>query len=313
MVVQHKPMKGDAVDLKIQKYPAYASSKLDGIRAWIKDGQVLSSRLEVIPNQHLQKLFGRKQLNGLDGELIVGDPLDDQVRNSTSGRLNSPDGEPDVRFYVFDRWDSLAPYLTRYESLEEQLGVPTTKGDPILVPHRLVNNEIELLEYEKQKLDEGYEGLVLRAPDGPYKYGRSTTKQGWMLKMKRFMDAEARVLRVNEEMKNNNKAEKNKLGRTKRSSSKAGKVGKGRAGELEVVGVNGRFKGVEFVVPLGGAGDAGKDWWWTVGKKQVEAGEDLYVTYRFFPKGVKNKPLLTTYGGVRPTWDFDTEERPAEE
>lgn len=281
------------------RYPLYASPKIDGVRALEVKEKIVSRNLELFPNRHVHTLFDRPELEGLDGELVVGSPTDQQLRNTTSGRLNSPDGEPDFKFYVFDVWNSNLPFSNRWHDILHQraLGVPNVE----IVHHQVIESEQQLLEYEDACLKKGYEGLILRAPEGPYKYGRSTMREGWMLKLKRFKDAEARVLRVNEEMKNNNPAKKNKLGRTKRSSSKKGKVGKGRAGELEVVGINGRFEGVEFVVPLGGAGDAGKAWWWEQHLAGTAAGR--IVTYKFFEHGVKDKPLLTTYVGVREDWD----------
>lgn len=55
-------------------YPLFASVKLDGIRCVIKDGVALSRTLKPIRNQYIQSLLGRPEFNGLDGELIVGDP-----------------------------------------------------------------------------------------------------------------------------------------------------------------------------------------------------------------------------------------------
>lgn len=282
------------------KYPVLASPKLDGVRALVLKGKIVSRKLEPFPNPHVHTLFDNPMLNQLDGELIVGSPTDDQVRNLTSGAMNRQSGEPDVWFYVFDTVDTSIPYLARYEALAEALPGHIKRGVNVkLVEHTLVKNAIDMITFENDCLDMGYEGVIVRGLNNPYKFGRSTTKEGGMIKLKRFVDAEAEVLKVNEEMQNTNKAEKDKLGRTKRSKAQAGLVGKGRAGELEVVGINGTFKGVTFVVPLGGAGDEGKAWWWAHRKdKKLPV-----VTYKYFPKGVKDKPLLPVYIGVREGWD----------
>ena len=50
-------------------------------------------------------MFGREEYNGLDGELIVGEPNAVDVYRTTNSGVMSADGEPDVKFYVFDRWD----------------------------------------------------------------------------------------------------------------------------------------------------------------------------------------------------------------
>lgn len=294
-MMKFKPMLAGKADLKTLQYPVYASAKLDGVRASTPGDDVVSRKLEVFPNKAAQRFAKWK---GVDGELIVGSPTDPQVRNTTSGTLNRKTDVADgLRFYVFDLINSSQPFEERLKMLETFYGAPKTEDDPIVVPHTLIENERQLLEYEEFKLSEGYEGLILRAPGGPYKHGRSTTKEGWMLKLKRFEDAEAMVIMVNEEMRNDNEAKKDKLGRTKRSKAQEGLVGKGRAGELLVVGTNGKFKDVEFTVPLGGAGDVGKAWWWERDKAADAIGR--IITYRYFPKGVKDKPLLPTYVGLR--------------
>ena len=55
-----------------------------------------------------------------------------------------------------------------------------------------------------KNLDDGYEGLMLRAPDGPYKFGRSTVKENTLLKVKNFLDDEAEVIGFKEQTTNTN-------------------------------------------------------------------------------------------------------------
>jgi DNA ligase-1 len=290
--------------IKKIKFPVLASPKMDGVRAMVRGGVIVSRKLEVFPNHHVHALFDRDGLNGIDGELTVGKPTDNQVRNITSGALNRKSGEPDYTFHVFDIVDTDAPYKDRYKMLEGF--VPFWDNPRIkLVEHALIANAVDLLAFENDCLAMGYEGAIARSLDQPYKLGRSTLKEGGMVKLKRFIDAEAQVLKINEEMQNTNKATKDKTGHTKRSKAQAGMVGKGRAGELEVIGVNGKFKGVEFKVPLGGAGDIGKaEWWVRKGRHLLGTDKTLpVITYRYFPKGVKDKPLLPTYVGIREDWD----------
>ena len=68
-----KPMLAATVSDEPLSYPLLASVKLDGVRALVVDGVVMGRSLKPIPNKHVQRLFGHTQLNGLDGELIVGD------------------------------------------------------------------------------------------------------------------------------------------------------------------------------------------------------------------------------------------------
>ena len=281
-------------------FPAYISPKLDGVRAFVWDGKIMSRKFEPFPLPYVHQLFDNVLFNRFDGELIVGNVTNPQTRNLTSGSLNAKDDrQPDLWFHLFDIIDTVEPFKDRYRALEKIVRHYGEKNRIKLVEHRLVHNAIDVLEFEKDCLEMGYEGCILRDPDGKYKHGRGTLKERGMLKLKRFEDAEAQVLRVNEEMRNTNPAEKDALGHTKRSKAQEGLVGKGRAGELEVRDLNGPFAGVEHVVPLGAAGDKGKAWWW-----EHRNDDPLpVITYKFFNHGVKDKPLLPTYVGVRPEWD----------
>ncbi|MFM7851045.1 MAG: hypothetical protein ACKO96_03815, partial [Flammeovirgaceae bacterium] len=61
-------------------------------------------------------------------------------------------------------------------------------------------------------LERGYEGVMIRGLHGPYKQGRATLKQGWLMKLKEFDDDEAVIIGYEEKMKNNNAAQVNELG-----------------------------------------------------------------------------------------------------
>ena len=68
-----KPLLACEVPLDEISFPVYASTKLDGVRALVIDGVVYSRSLKPIRNKHVQKLFGKKEYEGLDGELVVED------------------------------------------------------------------------------------------------------------------------------------------------------------------------------------------------------------------------------------------------
>jgi DNA ligase-1 len=81
-------------------------------------------------------------------------------------------------------------------------------------------------------LTRGYEGAMLRAPHGIYKFGRSTLKEGHLIKLKPFEDDEAEVIGFEEQCRNDNEATTNELGRTRRSSHKENRVPRGTLGAL---------------------------------------------------------------------------------
>ena len=227
-----KPLLAETVeDTSKVPYPVWVSPKLDGIRAIVKDGVVYSRSMKPIRNRHVQFLFGRPEYNGLDGELIVGNPNAKDVYLLTNSGVMSTDGEPDVTFFTFDRWDwPEADYEYRYEH-----GVLEAFDLSTRVQHVWqfeVSNEEELLKAEQWYLDQGYEGLMLRRKDRLYKYGRSTAKEFTLMKLKRFSDAEYKVVGFQERMKNNNEATKNELGYTERSTCQENLEGRGDLGAL---------------------------------------------------------------------------------
>ena len=229
-----KPMRGQKPKQdKDIMFPCYASPKIDGIRAVVKDGVVLSKTLKPIPNQIIQQMFSH--LHGADGELVVGAPFGGDVYERSRGPIMRHHGLADFKFCLFDRWDMpQSPAHERLQKLTELDGLIESGGIIHYVSHTLVNGLDELQQLEAQVLEQGYEGLMLRKIDGLYKYGTSTPKQQWLLKIKRFEEGEAKILYVEEQMENTNEAVVNELGLTQRSSSKDGKVPKGTLGAFLV-------------------------------------------------------------------------------
>lgn len=222
------------------RFPLLCSPKLDGVRALIQGGKVLSRSLKPIPNKYVQQLFAKPELEGLEGELIVGDRTDPHVCDITRSGVMSRAGEPDVSFNVFDQlpgkvnvmgFDSrLAIAGERVRALHN-LGMAAPWSRRVkLVMHtkHFTLNTFE--EYEQRLLAAGYEGVMLRDPKGLYKQGRSTLKEHGLLAVKRFVDAEAVVIGTYEQEANFNEAKTSELGKTKRSTHQAGKVGKGTLG-----------------------------------------------------------------------------------
>lgn len=76
-------------------------------------------------------------------------------------------------------------------------------------------------------IKEGYEGTILRSPSGLYKYGRSTVKEAYLLKMKIFQDEEFEVVGFIEMNHNRNEATKDALGNTERSSHRENMIPSG--------------------------------------------------------------------------------------
>lgn len=280
-----KPMLATDAELDKLRFPLVASAKLDGIRAVVKDGVVLSRSLKPIPNKFVQSLFSHRE--HFDGELIVGDPTSKTVYRDTTSHVMSHDKEDfDVRFHVFDH---IRNPTDRYQNRLVNLRGITGNYPVKLHEQHVVTCLDTLLKLEEQMLDDGYEGLILRDPDAPYKFGRSTVKEGYLLKLKRFVDAEAEVIGFEERMHNGNEATTNELGRTRRSSHKAGKSGRGDLGAVVV-----RLDGVTFNIGTGFS-DAERAAIWN-----DQAGYlGRLVKFKYFPVGVKEAPRHPVFLGWR--------------
>lgn len=306
-----KPMKAPSEPINVPdfgslNYPLIASPKVDGIRAITSDKGLLSSTFKMIPNRFIQKTLKGRLPPDLDGELTVGDTFQD----STSG-IMSHDGEPDFMYWLFDYVkDSLdKPYKDRIKDLGV-LFRNTLKKSPLFVGRRQavimletvwVYDPEDLEAYEADCLDRGFEGAMVRDPEGPYKCGRATLKQGQLLKVKRFDDSEARIIGFEEQMENTNKAEKDNFGRTKRSSAKSGKKGKGTLGKFIAEECGGR----PWTKPLKigtGKGLTHKL------RQEIWDNQDEWlgkiVKYKFQPHGVKDAPRIPIFVGFRDERDM---------
>lgn len=246
MIHGFKPLLSEVYDptSKHLRWPMLSSPKLDGIRAIVLDGVVMSRKLKPIPNLHVQATFGRPEYEGMDGELIVGKPNAQDVYLATYSGVMSRDGVPDVRFMVFDDALSDASYADRNAGLA--LRIPAI-GPVCHVPQRVVHSHEEVQAVYDALLLEGYEGIMLRQASAKYKFGRSTLKEGTLLKWKPLEDFDAKVVSFFEEMRNDNVATTDALGATHRSSHKENKVGKGTLGGLIAVPLDG---GQEFKVGI---------------------------------------------------------------
>ncbi len=242
-----QPLLAKKADYEKIQYPVLATPKLDGIRCLMVEGVAMSRTMKPIPNHFVQEQL--KGLNGLDGELML-----DGDFNAVSSGIMSRDGEPDFVYHVFDSFIMGAGYKDRIDNMEWDELHPRIR---VLMPVQ-INNEEKLEAYLDKCVNEGYEGVMLRKPNGKYKHGRSTVKEGILLKVKRFFDDEATLVEIIEKMTNTNELERDELGHAKRSSAKDGQVPADTSGSCVM-----DWNGVQFKVGFGpGFTDAIKKEMW---------------------------------------------------
>lgn len=232
MINNIRPLLSCEVPLDKVKFPIYVSTKFDGIRALVIEGVVYSRSLKPIRNKHVQKLFGKPEYNGFDGELIVGDIYAKDVFQKTTSGVMSEDGMPDVTYYVFDVFtNNTETYKERLYTLNDKL-VLVQFLNVVATQQWYIETEEELTKLLSNEKVKGGEGLIGRNPNGVYKYGRSTPKEQLSIKFKFFEQDEFEVVGFNERMHNTNEQKRDELGYAERSSAKGGLVPTDTLGSL---------------------------------------------------------------------------------
>lgn len=271
-------------DVEDLVYPLLASPKLDGIRAFKYGPELFTRSYKCVPNSAIRAAL-RACPTGWDGELILGDPTAPDVYRRTNSICMSQN-KPIVglRWFVFDnREDPLGGFADRHSRLYD---IP-----PLVVKldHHIIASPAELLAYEQSCVKQGYEGVVLRSPTGRYKAGRSTLREQYLLKLKRFTDAEALVTGFEELHSNANEAMKDERGYTKRSSHAEGQVPMGTLGALVCT-----MGEVEFRIGTGFS---------TSDRDHIWRHRDQYLgaltKFKYFAVGVKTAPRHPVWLGWR--------------
>lgn len=275
------------------KYPLLASPKFDGIRCTVKNSTALSRSGKVLPSGQVQSEF--TSYNHLDGEIIEGSPTDFGVYNRTQGYVMSYDKPGALAYYVFDYCHPDWLHKPFYERLSMVKGLIPSNGNYYFIEHVDIEDYDALIAYEEQQLSLGFEGIMMRDPVGRYKNGRGTFNEGLIYKLKRFKDAEALIIGIEEGFKNENAQEKDELGFSKRSEKAEGLVRSGMAGRIigyyngqEIDVAPGAFTHDERIELLARSADF-------IGKT---------VKFRYMEHGMKDKPRFPRALGLRSLMDL---------
>ncbi len=275
------------------QYPLLCSPKYDGIRCIIKGKRAMSRSFKILPSYQAQEEFCSYE--HYDGELIEGNATDFDVYNRTQSHVMSEDKPGNLTFHVFDYTHPEylnRPFYERLEYLETMLG---TTGQVRMVKHEYIESHDDLIAYENQCLQLGFEGIMMRNPIGQYKLGRGTFREGLIYKLKRFKDDEATLIDILPMMENHNILETDELGYAKRSSSKAGLVEGTIAGKFQVLYNN----DILDVAP--GSFNHSE-------RREMFLNKEAYIgkqlKFRFFNHGIKDKPRFPRAIGIRNIMDL---------
>lgn len=233
------------IDIKELSYPLLGSYKLDGCRLVAKDGQFFTRSLKPLPNKQLNEKFNSirqySEANNvmLDGELythripfqfIVSCFMThdyeaklaikkwDELCEKHDYHISREDVIDNMKFYMFDGVNGEhyeQPFGLRYINNVNKW----SKDIPDLieeVKHVVLNNAEEVETYFQEALNAGYEGLILRNPEGIYKFNRCSMKQNIIFKYKPFVTRDSIIKGIVQATKVNEDVEKttNELGRS---------------------------------------------------------------------------------------------------
>lgn len=183
------------------KAGVYVQPKIDGTRMLLNAGVAYSRKGKAyLPavvehiHSHLDKLFGDIPSNiFLDGELVLPKEYNFQQTISAIKKFDSK-LSPKLQYVIYDYYDSEDPamaYQTRANNLEIMLS--TTAGPVILLKPEKVFNEDQLNQRFASYVEVGYEGLMVRLPQGQYAVNQRSSS---LLKVKEFEDAEFKIVDV---------------------------------------------------------------------------------------------------------------------
>jgi DNA ligase-1 len=219
----------ESIDIATLKYPLLASYKLDGIRCIFKDGQMYSRALKQFPNVQLKKRFEHlSKISKIHNVILDGELLAKSLTfNELSGLTRQLDKElpNDLYFYCFDcikDENFNSNFKTRIDNIQIYFEEEYVK----LVKQWSIFKSEEIESLYENALAWGCDGLILRDPNGRYKFGRGTIKEGLIYKMKPFQTFDAKIIGIIQATEVREGAEKkiNELGRSVTSKKKDDRV-----------------------------------------------------------------------------------------
>lgn len=284
-----KPLLAAKLDFDKLEYPVMVSPKIDGIRAIVINGALYSRSLKLLPNRFIQS-EALSFLHGLDGEIVVGSPIDPNCMQNTSSGVMSYDGEPDFNYLVFDAYNCPGGFNLRYAYLWNAV---TLNHHPkvAIVPQYLCYTREGVDKYMEAFVSDGYEGLMARSMNGLYKQGRSTVREGYLLKHKVFETEWAGVIGFEEFMHNDNPQTTDNLGYAERSSHKENMIPGNMLGALVVKSP--KWPNT-FKIGSGFNHEYRKQIW-----RNLDAYMGRTVEFKYQPHGVLDVPRMPIFKSFR--------------
>jgi DNA ligase-1 len=299
------------IEKKLEDGPLMGQLKYDGIRVFIQDGVAYTRSLKPVRSEKFQSwvAWKKRYLEGMDGEIICGDPTAQGCFQRTSSFAMSYDKDDDFTFYVFDKWDEPSIFADRFLAIRQMFQpwpLAHISRTPLAIAEtRTLKTMQEINDFHEEMILQGQEGIILRDPNSYYKYGRGSPVKCECIKMKEggWVDTECTIIDFHEQLHNANEATVDNLGHTERSGHKENLIGKDTLGSITVKGYF--ADGTEFSCRVGtGLDDELRQKVWD----RRHEYSDSIVKMKYFNVGIKDKPRFPVFLGFRDKDDMDEEQ-----
>jgi len=304
-------------DLESLPYPILGCIKFDGIRGTVTiDGNkltVYSNSLKPVRNKEVQLAANNLLDAALDFEMVLTDSKGNHAPfHETTSYVMSADKTlrdlPNLfkkdngsstfesyhlTFFIFDYW--MKPDKPFAERLGEIFPLvrdynPNNPFNVKIAEHEILKNPDQVMEFYQNALDKGLEGVILRHPQGRYKYGRSTLKEAYSIKMKGLEDMEGTIVGFTQRRVNLSPSFINERGFREKSK------------KLEYFNILPEIGRIIVDCPEFGQVSIGTGFSRTLAKDMYE-NSDKYlgktVTFTYVLSGTKDKPRSPAFKGFR--------------
>lgn len=278
--------------MKKLRYPVLASLKMDGVRALRLNGSLLSRSLKTIHNKSIRER-SLVMPGGFDMELWCEGMEYNDIQSIVMS-AEHPDSDK-VGFYVLDWYQTNCGYLQRLHNID--VWALTNKSEAKIMPVNCATNFDMLLSFFTDAESKHSEGICFRTPNSPYKFGRSTLAEQYLVKLCRYHTAEAKIVGFEEQMANCNKAKWNNAGKMDRGHSLSKMKGKNTLGAFIVMNETGQ----QFSIGTGsGLTNSVRDRIWF--DRHSYLGKIITFTHKGF--GMKVLPRSPSFKGFRDKRDL---------
>jgi len=281
--------------LKKLHYPKAVTLKMDGIRAF-KFDDLISRTLKKIPNKKIRDRANLLLPRGADVELWNKELSYHEIESIVMSHEH-PAWEH-IHFHLLDMVllamddGKTLNYAERMNHIGTFMKCVNTDSAVKFAPPIVCHNAEQLMQFFLVVEEECGEGVCFRSLNGPYKQGKCTLKEEYLIKLCRHSIEEAEIIDFIEQYENGNPDKRNATGAMNRSKAQGNLYGKDTLGALIVRSAAGQV----FRIGTGvGLDDKLRKEIWL----NQEKYKGQWVKYKCKKHGEKNKPRSPVFWGFR--------------